>query len=316
MKSEIEKFLILFSRLLKETNRSVEILRWLPTEKASLYGLCYDLNTCFGEISRLLVKKKMKHTIAPPIFFSKWEEYKRNWEPAVAEAAKIEEERILEALEHYKESLDGEKPFEEVWKDLIQIFPGLIDAELYPEEHLDPLIDDPAAIVEDLYGYIDHFVMNDYFDGVINDKHIEAWDFFKDTIGINYSAIYDRWKSTPELFIPIHTVSRNITPIEDLYNESVRAYIFGLTEASVAMCRALMEHILRKYYHISGDNLGDIISQAERKYQYLKGLKLHSKRELANKVLHDYENRGKEIEKAALDFLQTIRHLVNSIPSP
>ena len=77
-----------------------------------------------------------------------------------------------------------------------------------------------------------------------------------------------------------------------------------------------MEHVLEKYYLCSGDDLGKIISEAERRYKHLRGLNLHSKRKLANKVLHDYENRGKDIEKAALDFLLTIRYLVTKTPSP
>jgi hypothetical protein len=178
-------------------------------------------------------------------------------------------------------------------------------------EPLDLTVDNPADIVNDMFGWLGDLIANDYFNGSINENHLEAWDFFKKTIGIDLSKIYSRWCEVPDLFIP-----RNITTIEELYNEAVRAYLFGLTEASVAMCRTLLEYVLKKYYHISGDDLSRIISEAERRYTYLKGLKLHYKRELANKVLHDYENRGKEIEKAAFDFLKTIRQLVNSIPTP
>jgi len=178
------------------------------------------------------------------------------------------------------------------------------------------MVDNPAAMMGELYSDLHHFVGNDYFDGVINNKHLEAWDFFEDTIGIDYSIIYSRWHSAPELFISTHMLSRNITPIQELYNEAVRAYVFGLIEASVAMCRALMEHVLKKYYHMLGDDLNKIISDAERRYVHLKGENLKSKKLDADRVLHDYENRGQGIHKAALDFLHTIRNMVTSIPSP
>ena len=78
-----------------------------------------------------------------------------------------------------------------------------------------------------------------------------------------------------------------------------------------------MEHILKKYYlnyslrkRIS---LEDVISLAEKKFEYLKKFKLKYKKNLANKVLHVYENREKMKEKAALDFLKTIRQLVLDI---
>ena len=180
---------------------------------------------------------------------------------------------------------------------------------------MDLLMDDPAAIMKELYGYIETFVIND--DEIFDQKHLEAWDFFTDTIGIEYSTIYNRYRNAPELFIPSHMLSRyNITPLIELYNEAVRTYIFGLTEASVAMCRALLEHILKQYYHISGDNLGRIISEAEGRYRHLRGLNLRSKNNLANQVLHNYEKREQEIEKAAYDFLQTIRHMVTGVTCP
>lgn len=310
MKSEIETllelFLVLFTRLQKETNNVVARINWLSKEKPSLCGLCYDLNRCFREISRFLIKKKERHIVAPPSFFKKWEDFKQNWESTVVEAAKIEEARIIESLDQYKVD---EKTIEEVLHDLVEITGGF-DDDFFDdefEERLDPPKDNPATIMNELHSYLEHFIDNDYFEGVINNKHLEAWDFFMHTIGIDYSKYYERWQNGTELFISSNMLS---SPIEELYNEAVRTYVFGLTEASVAMCRALMEHILKKYYRGEGDNLADIISSAERQFKYLKGLKLHSKRKLVNKVLHDYENRSQEIEKAAFNFLQTIRHLV------
>jgi hypothetical protein len=319
LKSKLESFLILFIKLQKQTNNLPANLEWLVNEKPNVAELCYFLNKEYIEISRVLLKKPEKHTISPNIFSKKWDDYKNNWAASVAEAAKIGDERLLEELAKYLQEIteqaiaDGKAETAEEF--LSQEYERLLE-ERGPKR-LDPLVDNPAGIIDDLYGLLFELLGNDFFDGVINGRHLEAWDFFKDIIGIDYSKIYSRWQSAPELFIPIHMLNRNITPVQELYNEAVRAYVFGLTEASVAMCRALLEHILRKYYRFSGDDLSRVISEAERKHGYLiRGLHLHSKRDLANKILHDYENRGQEIEKAALDFLQTIRHLVTNIPSP
>ena len=89
-------------------------------------------------------------------------------------------------------------------------------------------VDDPAAIMSDIAGWIDHFVVNEDLEDVFDDKMIGAWIFFRDTIGIDYSAIYARWRSAPELFIPVHALSHDITPIVDLYNEAVRRIFLGL----------------------------------------------------------------------------------------
>ncbi|MGA7562782.1 MAG: hypothetical protein WBW55_06220 [Desulfobaccales bacterium] len=329
MESKIGNFLMLFSKLRNETNNSPTNLSWLLTSKPNLAELCWDLNYQYREISKLLIKKHKKHTIVPPSFPKKWDEYKKIWEKIVAEGAKSEAERFSKELyEIWLTDFEAEltasgKIPEEVYKEkgktpeeLYQFAWEYLDVENDHEERLDLLEENPATIMNELYSYVNDYLVDDE-DKFINNKHLEAWDFFADSIGIDYSKTYARWQSAPQLFITYHMESRtNITPIQELYNEAVRAYIFGLTEASVAMCRALMEYILTKYYHASGNNLADIISSAERQHKYLKDLKLHSKRSLANKVLHDYEKRVQEIEKAAFDFLRTIQHLVNNIPSP
>jgi hypothetical protein len=172
--------------------------------------------------------------------------------------------------------------------------------------------------MSDIPGWIEHFVINDDYMDIFDDKMIGAWNFFKDTIGIDYSAIYARWRSAPELFIPVQALHHDITPIIDLYNEAVRTYIFGLTVSSVAMCRALLEHVLIKHYRIKGENLklGKIIFLAERRHDHLKRLNLQDKKEEANAVIHRYEDRAEKLDKAALDFLIALRYVVTHIPSP
>ena len=265
MKSKLENFLILFVRLQNKTNKSPANLGWLITEKPDIADLCYFLNNEYKEISRLLITKHNKHTIAPTIFSSKWDEYNIKWAALVAEAAKVGEERFLEEFANYLQMVTEQAIAEGKARTAEEFLSTEMERWLQekPPEPLDPLVDNPAKIMNDLCDYLQGLVDNDYFDGLINNKHLEAWEFFTGTIGIDYSKIYGRWQSSPELFIPTHMLSRNITPIEELYNEAVRAYVFGLTEASVAMCRALLEHILRKYYRFSGDDLSRVISEAK-----------------------------------------------------
>jgi hypothetical protein len=184
------------------------------------------------------------------------------------------------------------------------------------EEELNYREDNLGDFINGIYNYIEGLAENDLSD-VITNNHLKAWELFRDTIGINYEKIYERWRKAPTLFISEHMQSCNITPIQELYNESVRAYVFGFNQASVTLCRALMEHILKKYYLKYSERkrirLEDIISLAERNFEYLKKLRLKSKKNRANKVVHVYENREKMTEKAVLDFIQTIRYLVLDI---
>jgi hypothetical protein len=313
MQSKLQNFLVLFSRLRRETNNSPANLTWLPTEKSDLTSLCYDLDSCYKEILSLLSTKKTKDTIAPNLFSDKWDEYVKNWAVNVSEAAVPEEARRLIEFQTLLEeqAIKLEITLEEYCKGTLE---GL--EEERPWGSFDPLIDDAAAIMSDIPGWIEHFVMNDDYMDIFDDKMIGAWNFFKDTIGIDHSAIYACWRSAPELFIPDSALNRDITPIVDLYNEAVRAYIFGLTVSSVAMCRALLDHVLRKHYRIKGKDLERVIFFAEKSHNHLKKLNLQDKRLLGNAVLHKYEKRAKSLDKAALDFLLTLRHVVTHIPPP
>jgi len=89
------------------------------------------------------------------------------------------------------------------------------------------------------------------------------------------------------------------------------------------MCRALLEHVLEKHYRIEGEDLARIIFLAEKRHYHLKGLNLKGKKNDANNILHEYEEHAKKykkrsenLDKAALDFLIALRHVVTHIPSP
>ena len=311
MKSKFEKFLILFTRLRKETNNSPTNLKWLMTEKPQLTGLCYDLDICYGEILLFLSKKNTKHTVAPDIFSRNWDDYETNWKEVVKEAAVPESERVKSELLAYlrqaeEKAVTEGKRREDFLKEFMK--------EIYPEvgATFNPLVDDPVALINDIkYAIYDSIVSElDFFD----DKTVGAWFFFEKTIGIDYSAIYSRWRSAPELFIPAHTLRRDITPIVELYNEAVRAYVFGLTVASVAMCRALLEYVFKRHYDVQGKNLENIISIAEAKHEHLRGLTLQNMRRLGNRALHNYENRAEDLDQTVVNFLVTLRQVVTNIP--
>lgn len=313
MQSRLEKFLVLFEKLKKEANDTPANLKWLPKQKPALSKLCYDLDVCCTAILRHLSKKNTKHTVAPDIFSRNWEEYLETWKDVVAKAAAPEQERdfreIRSLIGHCLQKAIAEgKTLEEFNNEFFK--------QIKPEVGgtFDPLADDPAKVMDDIGWTIYNIVDNGLMDDVFDDKTMGAWNFFEKTVGIDYAAIYARWQSAPEMFIPSHTRSRNLIPIVELYNEAVRAYVFGLTVASVAVCRALLDHILRKHYEIQGIDLKNIISIAEERHDHLKGLNLQEKRLLGNSVLHKYEKRGEDLDKAVKAFLLTIRHLVTHIP--
>src|SRR3972149_3042700 len=111
------------------------------------------------------------------------------------------------------------------------------------------------------------------------------------------------------VFIPRHVVAKNPETLLKLYDEAIRTYVSGNYVACIAMCRSLFEYILINYYEAkikAKDDLVDIISQAQKKYEFLNKLGLQKKRKKANDLIHDYngENIG---DKTVLDFIRTVK---------
>ena len=95
------------------------------------------------------------------------------------------------------------------------------------------------------------------------------WNFFENNIGVNYKKIYDRWLNSPHIFIPLHIQYTNSGPLIELYSEAARSYVFGNKIASVVLCRSLMEHILKNYYKVHGENIEKVIYFAESRFPQL-----------------------------------------------
>jgi len=149
-----------------------------------------------------------------------------NWAATVSEAAGPEEKRRLSEFQTLLEeqAIKLGITLEELCEGVLE---GL-EEERPTGATFDPLIDNPAAIMSDIPGWIEHFVVNDGFMDIFDDKMIGAWNFFKDTIGIDYSAIYARWRSAPELFIPLQALHRDITPIEIFITKPLGRIFLGL----------------------------------------------------------------------------------------
>ena len=103
------------------------------------------------------------------------------------------------------------------------------------------------------------------------------------------------------------------------------AYVYGLPKAAIAMCRAVLEIILKQFYLSADDgqqgeddlNLAELIVLAERRYRRLEQLKLHQLRKRANEILHDYTESGPssdDIDQTVHQFLETIKTLIEQTP--
>ncbi len=313
MEEQIALFLSRFNRLKKEVNNSPKTLSWLAKERDDIQDLCYELEGNYQTIAKFLATKDIKHTFIKVPFEKDCKEYELNYQKHVSIAAEparenheIKLEDIIKWLE--MDCLKTGKTKEEC--------DHLIDEwveKLRPlGSSFDPLNDDPASLMDRLKEYI----VDRSSDAEFYDKATGAWYFYEESIGLDLKGIYRRWKNSPELFIPIHVhATTNTERLIDLYNEAVKSFTFGNKVASIVMCRALMEHILKKYYGIQEKNLEKIIVLAERKFPNLQKLSMRSKKNIANDILHDYEKKSNTEDESVIGFLKTIKFLVQQIPA-
>lgn len=80
------------------------------------------------------------------------------------------------------------------------------------------------------------------------------------------------------------------------------------------MCRALLEHILIAHYGIPKKGLKKVIALAEERSKRLKELNLDDLREAGNRVMHEYEKGEHVTDAAVVNYLMTVRFLVQNVP--
>lgn len=312
MLSEHEAFTTLFNELRSRVNNSPTTLAWLSEQKADIRRLAYLVGEAAEKIQKARATSAERHLVVPTGFVTAWEMFETQFEVPIREILESERkagtEEFLAQLKEIAERqhTDADSLLEKILSE--------IESRRQPGDSFDPTRDDPASLIENIF-----MTFSDVAEEILSndenaDKAIGAWRFFDETLRVDHRAIYARWKNIPDLLIPSHALRVNPRPVFDLYNEAVRCYVFGNKIAAVSMCRALLEHILKKHYKIEGNDLNKMITMAEARYSHFKKMKLHDKRKLANTIMHKYEKQSEVEDQSVVDFLDTIKAIVQHIP--
>lgn len=179
------------------------------------------------------------------------------------------------------------------------------------ETEFHPNQDDPVRLIKmavDYFGDQDWKADDeDYFN---NSKKVrDAWDFLKDSLGLDTAGLWGRWTTAPMV------LSQHVghPTISDLFDEAVRTYAFGQFTASMVMCRALLEESLDKLYGVHGDGLQGKIDAAQQRLGDPRAFQLTDLKKAADDVLHNpsrWRQRSKEAEKLALRFLESLKAVI------
>ena len=326
MEEKVALFMARLSELKSAIHGSPQKLAWAAEQSVELQDLCYKLDSIYKGLCRhFAVKDSRSSFVSTPSFENQWNEYSRDYAPHVAVAARPAHERSLQQLREVFS--DGEEDWiksgktkEEYWEMVSQMH-----WDMFPlGSTFDPVKDNPASLVASAIDLLWDILANEYLrETVVPEEHygdhyekaIGAWQFFKNTIRLDLAGIYARWRKAPELFIQPHVAQVEDDPLVTLYDEAVRTYVYGNRVAAVAMCRAIMEHVLENHYKVKDKDLETTIAIAEQRFPQLKKWNLQKKRKLANDMLHNYEKNSKVEDEAVVNYLRTIKFLVQGVPN-
>lgn len=323
-----EQFMIQFNALKSATNNNPKTLLNFFREKQSFRDLASELWQTAGSIELLGSMRKI-HAQVSPVFLEHWKDYLDTWRMAVEY---VYREPILN-LNIFDEVNFAPISFEEFSSS--QNGASRDEADPNYDESFDPKTHDGGAAIEKMMSLAKERL--DYYQSMSNfdtDQEwmanawnigIEAFEFIESKIGLNLRSVFDRWSKVPTFFVPKHVSDRH-GPTEkgslyQLLNDAIRAYVAGAPAASVAMCRATLETVLRDNYlklpYDDKSRLQKVINLAVAKYDFLEFKKLDDLRTQANKILHDYADSASlsiDDEKQLITFFKDLKFYIESAP--
>ncbi len=303
-----EAFLAKFSELKSKINSNPRNLSWRAKNDSSLGELASELMGYSQQIEHALASSPQKFAI-PPIenFAAILREYRETWKDIVGS---VGAHWVKANFDEWFKTIDLNKLIAE---------DADLAATLDRPPNFNPAIEDAYELLDDIFWWADT-MMGNYEGTDTGDslhKAFQAWEYFERTIGVDLQNIHRRWRKANIVFIPRHVADAHglgeSGGLFDLLNEAHRAFVFGTHGAAIAMCRALMETVLKKHYHLTASDLDGIIALAETKHSWMRNLPLQGMRRLSNNVLHECQQAD---EEAVIEFLACVKELIERAPNP
>jgi hypothetical protein len=321
-------FLTHFTSLRNASNDNIQSLITFFRDKDDLSELAEQVKETADQIDLILTYRKV-HSQVSPVFIEAWKLYNRVWRVAVdyVVSEKLWQSLPSKLLRPYKPT-----PFEEFAK-----YHGYPNRKLAPDEDIDWRFDperhDGGEAIRQFHELADHMAQigfpydEDESEKTTNAFHvgIEAFEFLEETIGFDTSAIFARWAKVPSLFVPRHVSNKyGFTEKGSLFallSDAIRSYVAGAPAASIAMCRAALEMVLRDHY-LRGqvtkrDKLAPVIELAALKYDFLSKTKMNRLARDANRIMHDYagvQRLTDEDEERLLSHLRDLKFYIEKAP--
>lgn len=318
------EFIIAFEKLKNITNNNPQTFVTFYHERDDFKEVRSAIVTHFDLRDRFVTSVKKIHGPISDTYINALREYKTRWDAAFYFLT------YRESFYLFKDFYDEDSPvsFSEFRKTFrskrltieLTAPDPLIDTEFVPAWHhgwhaIELLLDLGRAQCvdgdDDIFSRIEEIA-----DGALK--------FLEEDIGIDIREIFSKYHEIPNFFVPTHVSNKHgLTARVGLYgqlNDAIRAYVAGAPSASIAMCRSILETILKDHYIQSNERdirLSDLIVMADEKYDFIQRNLLDKIRIEGNTIMHNIQKRGnlmRSEEKAILDFFKTLSFLIERAP--
>lgn len=215
---------------------------------------------------------------APDCIESEWAEFRRLWEPKINYLAMCE--------------YDPDWPRD--YQEHLRLYAG---SGVVPNDGDDVFIpgfhDGPAAIRQ---------AINYLQDSGECRAGGDAVKYLIETVGLDLAKAMERWEKVPHTFMPRHVAQEQqfskLGPLNELFDDAMRAYVCGASAACLAMCRALLETVLKQAY-LPGESkevdqfgkerdlsLSALLAKAGRRYGSIPIATIKPLVRISNDILH------------------------------
>lgn len=331
-RNKLEHFVYLFNKLKNAAKNDPQKLEVFYKQNSRMKKAADDLFffVSFGDFERRVFHGGSKYIPQSPEGFSReWKEYKEIWsgslfdcifEIDLDELISVSADKTTNGNSTAQREIELESP----------------DPDF--DDEFNPLLHDGGKAFDMAFWITQNYaeeVGTEFEDTIHKASRIglDAYDYLQNTIGFDASDVFRRWRQIPIVFMPAHVSNKHgLTErgsIYELIEDAVRAYVFGAPAAAIAMCRAVLEMILKEHYDIdyqyrdkkTGEirdkGLSRLIVLADERYNFIQGNRLRRLSDKANKIMHKYASTNKLTvtdEKIILDFFKTNKFLLERAP--
>jgi hypothetical protein len=161
---------------------------------------------------------------------------------------------------------------------------------------------------------------DDFIDEVT--KALIAWHKLRHIIGFDVQSAFRRRALSPFVLIPRHVAQKyganEHLSLYDHLSQAQDAFILGVPFAALALMRSILEVTLRDHYGARGNDISEMIDNAQKLPQACQKVALHRLRQLSNDVLHSKHSAKMsphDLESQLLYFFRILRALIEGAPA-